>query len=129
MRIRKYRCGLWGEILSETLGSSSVNYRSHKLQLRTYFCTYFLQVEVLVPTILILILESVHYNFVRKIRPHNGGQVLYPTNLRKSSERVTHNNRLHYVYKSLVVRDPLRGFSQFCRMKNLSSNMWSYFLQ
>ena len=32
-----------------------------------------------------------------KIRPHIGGQVLHPTNLRKSSERVTHNKRFHYI--------------------------------
>ena len=38
--------------------------------------------------------ESIHYNLIRKMKPHIGGQVLHPTNLRKSSERVTHNRRL-----------------------------------
>ena len=36
-------------------------------------------------------LESVHNNLVEKIRSHIGGQVLHPTHLRKSSERVTYN--------------------------------------
>ena len=63
------------------------------------------------------LLESIHYNLVRKIKPHIGGQVLHPTLLRKSSERVMHNKRFHKIsiYKSRVVRDALRGFSQMCK--------------
>ena len=31
-----------------------------------------------------------------------------------------------YIMKSAVVRDPLRGFSQICRMQNLNTNTLSY---
>ena len=74
-------------------------------------------------------LESIHYNLVQKINPQIGGQVFHPTHLRKSSERVTHNKRFHKIslYKSLVVRHQLQGFSQMCRMQNLATIMWSYF--
>ena len=41
------------------------------------------------------VLESVHNNLVRKIRPHIGGQVLHPTNLRKLEENL---KKLHYVH-------------------------------
>ena len=74
-------------------------------------------------------LESVHYNLVWKMICHIGVQVLHPANLRTSSERVTHNNWFHKIllYKSHVLHDPLRGFSQMCRMQNLTSNIWLFF--
>ena len=77
-------------------------------------------IEIERPTSTILLrLESIHYNIVRKIKPHIGGQVLHPKHLRKSSEWVTHNKGFLKIslYKSLVVRDPLRGFPQMCRMQ------------
>ena len=51
----------------------------------------------------VLFLESVHNNIVQKIRPHIGGQVLHPIHLRNSSERFTHNKRLHKVNLVLCV--------------------------
>ena len=71
-------------------------------------------------------LESIHYNLVLKIRQHIGGQFLHQTNLRKSASH-TQQGSLRTLHKSLVVCDPLRGFSQICRMQNLTTNMWSYF--
>ena len=60
------------------------------------------------------------------MRPHIGGQVLHPTNLRKSAGHTQQGSSLT-LHKSLVVRDPLRGFSQIFRMQNLATNMLSYF--
>ena len=75
------------------------------------------------------LLESVHNNLVRKIRQHIGGQFLHQTNLRKSAGHTQQGSSLtlhkSHVY-SHVVRDPLQGFSQICRMQNL--NTVSYFL-
>ena len=65
-------------------------------------------------------LESVHNNLVRKMRPHIGGQVLHPTNLRKSSERVTHNRRLHYVSLMLCMTRS-EDFLKFVGCKTWSS--------
>ena len=72
------------------------------------------------------VLESIHYNLVRKIRQHIGGQFLHQTNLRKSAGHTQQGSSLT-LHKSLVVRDPLRGFSQICLMQKLATNMLSYF--
>ena len=71
-------------------------------------------------------LESIHYNLVRKIRQHIGGQFLHQTNLRKSVGHAQQGSSLT-LHKSLVVRDPLWGFSQICLIQKLATNMLSYF--
>ena len=82
---------------------------------------------------------------------HIGVQILHSANLGKSSERVAHNKSFIlwsqqlfvtrsedflkagraqqeiYIMKSEVVRDPLRGFSQICRMqKNLNTMLYHF---
>ena len=72
------------------------------------------------------LLESVHNNLVQKIRPHIGVQEFASDKFEKILG-AGHAQQETYIVKALVVRDPLRGFSQIRRMQNLNTNMWSYF--
>ena len=120
---------LWIEVIIHHFKQKCFCHHSMKIIITRMIIGTHLYVLSCIILYISILLEFVHNILVRKIIPHIGGKVLNTTNLRKSSERVTHNKRLHYVSlrKCNNVHDRLRGFSQICRMQTLATNMWSYF--
>ena len=78
------------------------------------------------------VLESIHYNLVRKIRQHIGGQFLHQTNLRKSAGHTQQGSSLT-LHKSLVVRarceDAKPEHQYVASFFELSYNKWTLVAQ